>query len=479
MKKYDLLKVLGISFLVVVAISWVVPAGVYTNGSFVSMDATAPIGLYDIARAPLVTIATFIQYAILFLAIGGFYGVLNKTGAYSKLVDSITNKWSKKSKKFLIITTLIFALLSSVLGLNTVTFILVPFFITILLKLGFKKITAFASTVGALLVGQIGSTLGLEVWGYLNVVFSQMGHEITMTTLILVRIILLIITLTLFILLIRKNDKDDVKKVDVKDNKKTKKEEIEIPLYEKKETKKGILPLLVIGLFAIILLFVGLYNWYYTFDIDFFTNLHESITEFEINGYPLFTNLLGTVSEIGNWGNYDIAVILIIASLIISWVYSIKFKDTVDGFVSGMKQMLVPAIYAMLASVIFSVFINASANFIFTMVNQFTSSGEFSLPGTIGSALVSSFAYNDFSALTSYFLPFYSTLDSNIIPVVALIFQSIFGLVMLIAPTSIFLLAGLSYLKISYKEWAKYIWKFTLIILGVVVVISFIATALI
>ncbi len=473
MKKYDLLKVLGISFLVIVAISWVVPAGVYSNGSFVSMDATAPIGFYDIARAPLVTVATFVQYAILFLAIGGFYGVLNKTGAYGKLVDGITDKWSKKSKKFLIITTLIFALLSSICGLNTVTFILVPFFISILLKLGFKKITAFAATVGALLVGQIGSTLGLEVWGYLKVVFSQLGHDISMTSLILVRAILLIITVTLFILLIRKNDKDDVK------DKKTKKEEVEIPLYEKKETKKGIIPLLVIGLFAIILLFVGLYNWYYTFDIDFFTNLHESITEFEINGYPLFTNLLGTVSEIGNWGNYDIAVILIIASLIISWVYSIKFKDTIDGFVSGMKQMLAPAIYAMLASVIFSVFINTSANFVFTMVNQFTKAGEFSLPGTIGSALVSSFTYNDFSALASYFLPFYSTLDSNMIPVVALIFQSIFGLVMLIAPTSIFLLAGLSYLKIPYKEWAKYIWKFTLIILGVIVVISFIATALI
>ena len=92
MKKYDLLKVLGISLLVIVLMSWVIPAGYYSNGSFTSMETIAPIGLYDIVRMPAITIATFIQYGILFLAIGGFYGVLNKTGVYSKLVDNVVDK---------------------------------------------------------------------------------------------------------------------------------------------------------------------------------------------------------------------------------------------------------------------------------------------------------------------------------------------------------------------------------------------------
>ena len=101
MKKYDLLKVLGITFLVIILISWVVPAGVYSNSTFVSQEATSPIGLYDIFRTPLITLATFIQYGLLFLAIGGFYGVLNQTGVYAKLINRITDKWQNKQKTFL------------------------------------------------------------------------------------------------------------------------------------------------------------------------------------------------------------------------------------------------------------------------------------------------------------------------------------------------------------------------------------------
>lgn len=131
------------------------------------------------------------------------------------------------------ITVAIFALLSSLFGLNSVIFILVPFFATILLKLGYKKITALASTVGAMLVGQIGCTLGLETWGYLRVVFYQMGYDITMTTLILVRIILFLITVLLFALLLSKNTKNEDKKA-------KKDEKVEIPLYEENTSKKGL-----------------------------------------------------------------------------------------------------------------------------------------------------------------------------------------------------------------------------------------------
>lgn len=170
---------------------------------------------------------------------------------------------------------------------------------------------------------------------------------------------------------------------------------------------------------------------------------------------------------------------MVIASLVISWVYSIKFTDAIDGFVKGMKEMLVPALYGMLASIIFAVFLNMSSNFVYTIVNQFTESGEFSLPGVLGSALVTSFTYNDFPTLVSYFMNFFSLYDTNVIPVVALIFQAIYGLVMIIAPTSIFLLVGLSYFKVSYKEWFNYIWKYALLMLGVVIVIAFIATMLV
>ena len=95
MKKYDLLKVIGITFLIVFLISWVIPAGGYSSGVFSSTEATVPLGIYDLVRLPFISIATFIQYVLLFIAIGGFYGVLNKTGVYTKIVEGIVKKYKE------------------------------------------------------------------------------------------------------------------------------------------------------------------------------------------------------------------------------------------------------------------------------------------------------------------------------------------------------------------------------------------------
>lgn len=484
MKKFDLLKILGITFLVVLLISWVIPAGVFSSGAFKSLDSTVTIGLYDIVRTPAITIATFIQYGLLFLAIGGFYGVLNKTGVYSKLVDRFVTKWEKNSRKFLIITIITFILLTSIIGLPNVIFILVPFFVAILLNLGYNKITAFAATVGAILVGQIGTTFGFSIWGFLKVVF-----ELNMTTLLLVRTILLVMLTILFVIVVIKNTKTEVVKVEDSKPKKGKKTveekketpKVEIPLYEKKESKKGYMPLIIISVLMLIVLVLGLYNWFYAFKFEAFTNLNEAIMGYEFNGYPLFANLLGSTSELGFWGNYDLIVILVVASLLIGWIYSVKFNDMIEGFKKGAKEMLPTALYAMLASVVFTAFLNmADGNFVATIINKFISGSEnFSLVGTIGSGLVSSFAFNDFYTMLNNFYSVFTLYDSAVIPIIAFIFQTMYGIVMLIAPTSIYLLAGLAYLQVPYKEWAKYIWKFLLIVFAIVVVIAFILTTLI
>ena len=172
MKKDNIFKVLGITFLIVVLLSWIIPAGTYSNGTYTATGSTIPIGLYDFVRVPVLTIATFIQYGLLILAIGGFYGVLNKTGVYSNIIDRIVKKWIGNKKKFLILTIILFSVLTSLTGLNNLMFLLVPFFATILLKLGYSKLTTFTSTIGSILVGNIGCTLGFDIWGYLANIFS-------------------------------------------------------------------------------------------------------------------------------------------------------------------------------------------------------------------------------------------------------------------------------------------------------------------
>ena len=484
MKKYDLLKVLGITFLIVFFMSWVIPAGSFTSGTFSSADAAVPIGLYDLVRLPFISLATFIQYILLILVIGGFYGVLNRTGVYTKLVESIVKKYKSNSNKFMIITIIIFALLSSIIGANNVIFILIPFFITILLKLGFSKINALASTVGAMLVGQIGSTIGFGTWGYLKIVFGQSNTSFTMTSLILIRIILLIIVTTLFIMLVNRKSllKKEVIVKDKKSKDKTaeeKEEKIDIPLYKELRNEKGILPIIVIISIMFVLLFVGVYNLSYTFGISFLEDFHESLMTTKIGNYEIFSNLIGSGAALGSWGNYDIIAILIITSLVITWIYSIKLSEAVDGFIKGMKEMFAPAMYVGLSCVIFTAILNMNGtDFVNTIVNQFLGK-DFSIAGTTITTLSSSFFYNDFYTLIATISSPFSVFDENVIQIIALMFQTMYGLVMLIAPTSIFLLAGLSYLQVPYKEWVKYIYKYVLIIFGVVIIISVIANMMI
>lgn len=465
MKKYNLLKVLALTFAVVVLLSWIIPAGTYTNGAFVSADATVPAGLYDLILLPVATLSSFAQYGLLFLAIGGFYGLINKTGVYSKLVDNVVKKFKGKEKRFVVISVVVMTLLSSLTGLTSVLLVIVPFLVAILLSMGYNKLTAFASTIGSILVGQIGTTYGFNLAGYLSYYLGFSIHAEILTKIIM----LAILTFVLVMFVLKGTDKKPAKG-----------EEIEIPLLEKENKKKSATPLIVITCILLLVSIVGMYNWYNAFNVSIFKDIHESIMDFKIDTYPLFSNILGSVSEIGFLSNYDLIVMLVLASLLIGWLYNVKFNDMIDGFVNGMKQMLKPAFYATLASLIFLfVYYNASkGSFVNTVINTFMGD-KFSLPSTMVNGAVLGFFYNDFTALISTNYALFTAFDKAQLPIIGVLLQSMYGLVMLVAPTSIFLMGGLAYLNVSFKDWIKYIWKFALIALGVIVVVGIIMVAFI
>ena len=57
-----------------------------------------------------------------------------------------------------------------------------------------------------------------------------------------------------------------------------------------------------------------------------------------------------------------------------------------------------------------------------------------------------------------------------------LIYVTINGLVGFVAPTSAIMLLGLTYLDIPYKKWIKYIWKFALVMLALLLIIFVLLT---
>ncbi len=461
MKKNSFLKVLGIIFLVTVLLSWIIPAGSYATGEYVSASETASLGLFDMLRMPLLTLYYMFQPAasimgvmLLFLAIGAFYAVLNKTGVYQEIVESLSNK-VKKSNLGIILITVMFILLSSLFAIPNVLFILVPFAVAILLKAGYSKMGAFASTVGAILIGQIGNTLGYNVWGAI-----AYYSDLELLSEIVIKFIILIVISVLFIFFVKP----------------TKEKENEIPLLEKGKSKKSALALKVVSIIGFIVLVLGTFNIDAVFEITVFADFHEAIMEFELFGFTIFANLLGSINQFGTWGNYEVISILVVLTFVIGWLYSIKVEEICSSMYEGAKKMLPTAVCATLTTVIFMSILSmessgTSVNFVNTILNGIVGEGDLTILSTTFSSIVTSIFYTDYPTAVSLSSMLYASSDT--IDMTMILFQFINGLVLLIAPVSLYLIAGLTFMKINYLDWIKYIWKYALMILGFIVVVGF------
>ena len=480
MKKNSLIKAIVGIFLAYVVLSWVIPAGAF-SGSELTTDGTSPVGLIDLIRYPIVACAetVFVLSSLVVLLIGGFYAVLNKTGVYGKVVDELTKKFKGKEFKFVILTVVILALLSSLTALTLPLFVLVPFFVAVLMSLGYKNLTAFLATFGSILVGNMASTYGFNINGYITYFF-----EVGINATILYRIIFFVAVVGILLFTIYKvSAKDLEKKTTKKTTKKAAKteevkEETIIPLYDGiVDKEKSSVPMIVIVILMMIIALIGMYNWSNGLGIELFNNIYEAINEFEINGYPIFKNLIGSINPIGYWTNYELGLLLIVTSLLLGWIYNIKFSELVETFANGSKKMLKVALYMLLANVIFLIINSNSsglniyatiANFFLTLTDKFNIL-IMSLTGLIGGIF-----YNDFPyMLNSLALQLSQTYKE--LPLIGLVLQYMYGFVMLIVPTSIMLVIGLTYLDIPYIEYLKKMWKYLLMFLAAIVIVLVIA----
>lgn len=470
MKKNDLLKAIGICFLIFAILSWIIPTGSYGTGEYVKA-ATSTIGFTDLFYYPIITFGTFIQYGILFLILGGFYGVINKTGVYKKMVDATSKKFKGKEKRFLILTIIGLSILSSLTGTPLALFTIIPFFMAVIMSLGYNKMVAFVATIISVLVGNISSIYGVNM--------SHVNHALALdvNNNIIAKIVLLAVLVFLLIMFVLKksaNDLEGKKKGKASNNE-------EIPLLETVESnKKSFIPLALIFGLLVLLLIVGMYSWNYNLGITLFDDVYTKLTQVTIKDYPIIQNIIGDISPFGYWDTYEMCFVLIVASLLIGWIYSINLNDIITSFASGAKKMLKVAFFVVLANVVFTLMISSSDSSILNTINNYllSMSEEFNIGVATLISLVGSFFYNNFYYLSNVTLPAVKLVykDPTMYGVFGILFQSIHSLTMLILPTSFIMIAGLSMLDISFKDWVKYIWKYLVqafVIILIVAIIMF------
>ena len=475
MKKNSIFKAIIVAFLVYVVASWIIPGGVIQNGAYVKGDIS-PVGLADIFIYPLSTLSTsiFVMVALVVLLIGALYGVLNRTGAYSKLIENIAKKFKGKEKSFLVISVILFAVLSSLTTLTLPILIIVPLFIAVILTLGFSKMTAFLSTIVPMLVGNMATLFGYNMDGYS---YTNYFYGVKSADNMLFKAILLVVATGILVFYVVKTSKL-AKKTAKKTTKKVeeKKEEIVIPFVSGKNTTKKSEKGIVITLSILfVLAIVGLFNWAGAFELNktIFDTLHENITKVTINNFAILSNIIGQLNPLGYWSNYELAMLLVIATFVVGKVYKLKCNEILDSAVEGIKEMLPVAFVAALAGILLLVVNSVTATFMPTIFNFFIgltknlNAFSFAALSAIGSVTYSQFPY----LMNALYDPV-STLYAENIKQAVYVMQVMFGYTMLLVPTSVGLVIGLQLLGISYKEWLKENWKLLLSLLVVGLILS-------
>lgn len=483
-KKYGLFKVLTVLLLLVVIATYFIKG---------RSGAISYLALGDVFVNFIQSFYYFFDAALFILAVGGFYGFLNRVPAYKKLVRKIVDKVSSNSKLFVILVTILFALLASLTGLNMILLLFIPFVVSIILLLGYDKLVAMSATVGGVLVGFIGGIFvtfknASSQYSVSYITFDKLVGLDSNWANLFPKILLLVVALGLLVFYI------------ISHMKKIEKEEVSYALTSsdnlfvevKDRTGKKVLvddekvkvwPLITVIVILLVLLVLGYLPWSSLFGIDCFDKFHSWLTGLAIGKYTVALNLISSnFTALGSWGDLGsylmVMFLLALFGFILRIIYRVKFEDAMDGFFYGVKKML-PA--AMLAGLAYCVLVCSYNNgFVETII---TNAGDtfgdnviiHSLVTMLGSVLNVDLYYTT-AGICSNIVS--SLSDKANLSVYAVMFQSLYGLVQIVGPTSILLIVGLSYLEVPYKTWLKYIWRFIVELLIVIFIVLMIVSLL-
>ena len=447
MKKYNLLKILLIGTFIVAALSWVIPASTVSSGA-ISSSKLNPIGVIDLFRIFTLTLTHYLSFGLFVLSVGAFYGVLNKVGGYQNLVKFYVDYFKKEPRNFLIISFVIFMFLSAIGGNHFVLLLLVPFFITVLLKIKYSKIVAMFATFGAIVFGNFASIYGFEVSGYLN---YYLGLDVNYN--IIVKIVLFLATL--LVVYFTSNALGVLEKGS--------KEEKNIPLYIDVKDKKSFWPVAIVIDLLVLFLLVATYNWRFGINTEFFIDIHDKVLDFELLGIPVFQSMIGKLDAIGFYSLNEATLIVLAVTVGLALFNKIGVDEYIDSVLYGVKEVAKPAFFVVIASIVMSAATFTSPTFLNTLVYYVAELfRDSALVVAVFLPLLAGVFTNSLSAFISTFADTITSVignnDNNFI--IALGFQMYHSALMLILPTSLAIVAGITYLDISFKDWMKFISKY-------------------
>ena len=413
MKKHNILKVVLITLLVFLVLSWIFPAA-YFSGEYVD-QGRVQMGLSELFNYFMTSLSYFGHYALYVILVGSFYGILYKIPAYRTFLDKVVSSFKGKEKLYIILTVVLLALGVSISGLQVGFIFLIPLIVSIILLMGYDKVVAAMTIVGSIAAGLIGSTYA---YGNLSILTSLLSLDLDYQ--IGVRFVILLVCVVLVIFNIFMYTKNNKPKVVVESTSKNKKEVtheeviVEEEIIEEKKTspkksngkktsskssnnkskssssKKSsknankaalreediiivkesvtgdsndddylvptrvevthkIWPFVIGFILMFVLLVLSFTSWSSSFGVTLFDDVTTNVTEFELFGFPIFSKVYGSVGAFGNWSVIDLFLPTTLLLILLTIIYRVKFNDILDGAINGAKKALIPAFIVLIA----------------------------------------------------------------------------------------------------------------------------------
>ncbi|SHH32430.1 YfcC family protein [Tepidibacter thalassicus] len=441
--------------IVVAALTWIVPAGNYDYtpektpipGTYHTVDPT-PQGIKEVIMSPIKGFNEAIDVALFVIIIGGFLGVVMKTGAIDAGIARVVENLKGREKWMIPILMILFGLGGTSYGMAEETIAFYPLIIPVFIAAGYDTITAAAVIMLGAGAGVLGSTVNPFATGIASGFAGiSLGEGIGLRVLILIACELVTI---IYVMKYAEKVKKDPSKSLVydmyEDNKKhflTKKDGNEFPELTAKRK-------FILILFSATFIFMV-----------------YSVIPFSDIGIPLPT--LG-------WWFGELSALFMVSAILIGLVSGMKEEELVGSFVDGARDLLGVALIIGLSRGI-TVVMNAG-NMTDTVLNL----GEKTLSGlgSVGFAILTYLFYIPMSFL----IPSTSGLATLSMPIMAPLgdftgvsrdiiitaYQSASGIVNLITPTSAVVMGGLAIARVSYDKWLKFTWKLIAVLMIVIMI---------
>lgn len=461
-KKFSMPSAYTILFAIIVVVAiltWIVPAGQYDmtelNGKEVPMPGTyqqvenTPQGIFDIITSPAKGFADAVDVALFILIIGGFLGVVMKTGAIDAGIAEVTNRLKGKEKMMIPVLMILFGIGGTSYGMAEETIAFYPLLIPVFVAAGYDTITAVAVILLGAGVGVLGSTVNPFATG-----IASGFAGVSLGQGIVLRLLILVVGMAAAIFYVmryaEKVRKDPTKSLTYATR------EADIKHFGNQQEGTTFPELtgkrkLILGLFAL------------TFVIMIY-----GVIPFEDMGITAIPTLW--------WWFTELASLFLIMAIVIGLVAGLNEKELIGGFVDGARDLLGVALIVGLSRGI-TVVMNAG-NMTATVLNL----GEQTLAST-GSIAFTILTYIFYIPM-SFLIPSTSGLATLSMPIMAPLgdfagvtrdvvitaYQSASGIMNLVTPTSAVVMGGLAIGRVPYEKWLKFVGKF--------LVIMFIITAI-